>query len=601
MISRRRFLAAGLSLAAGLGLPELGLVRRALGRTPVRLLDPVKQPKFVNPLPNPLDPGFVFRPSDGPAGYRIAAKQFEGSVGLMAADSRTPLETSLWGYAGPDQAPSVPGRTFVVRSGHAITVRWSNELVDRSGQPLPHLLPVDPSLHWADPMQQGHRHGPYLGPVPLVTHLHGGDAESGSDGLPDAWFTPGNARKGRAYQAVYTYDNSQEAALLFYHDHALGITRLNVYAGLVGCYIIRDANEEALLAANNLPGGGYEIPLLIQDARFLADGHLYYPAESDDVAFSPTHLPEFFGDVILVNGKSWPVLDVEPRPYRLRLVNGSDSRFYELYLSPWQRFAQIGTDLGLLDAPVSLSALTIAPGERADLVIDFSGLDGRKIILRNRARAPFPKGEPPDARTSGQVMAFRVSRPLDPMVPKAQLPRSLRPVGGALPAPPAPVRTRRLLLFEGRDAYGRLKSMLGIIDPGNPLDGTLAWEDPITENPKAGDTEMWEIYNATPDAHPIHLHLVGFRIVNRQRFTGRIVPKQMARGSVGGRLSNIKLRGRPRPPEANEAGRKDTAQMLPGEVTRIIATFHRAGEYVWHCHILSHEDHEMMRPYRVGA
>jgi spore coat protein A len=198
-------------------------------------------------------------------------------------------------------------------------------------------------------------------------------------------------------------------------------------------------------------------------------------------------------------------------------------------------------------------------------------------------------------------MAFRVSKPLDPAVPMARLPASLRPVSGPLTQTPPPVRTRRLLLLEGRDAYGRPKSMLGIIDPGSPLDGTLAWEDPITENPNIGDTEMWEIYNATADAHPIHLQLVGFRILNRQRFTARTVQKQMARGSVGGRLTSIRLRGRPRPPAANEAGRKDTAQLLPGEVTRIVTTFHRPGEYVWHCHILSHEDHEMMRPYRVGS
>jgi spore coat protein A len=600
MTSRRRFLVAASWLAAAFGLPQLGLVRLGLARTAARLLDPLRQPKFVAALPNPLDPDFIFRPTESPTGYRIAARQFEASLGLVDPDTRTPLQTTLWGYAAPDQAPSVPGRTFVIRSGQSITVKWGNELVDRSGGPLPHLLPVDPSLHWADPMQQGHRHGPYLGPVPLVTHLHGSDAESGSDGLPDAWSTPGGAHKGRLYQAVYAYDNSQEAALLFYHDHALGITRLNVYAGLVGCYVIRDANEEALLAANSLPGGSYEIPLLIQDARFLADGHLHYPAESDDVAFSPTHLPEFFGDVILVNGKSWPVLDVEPRPYRFRLANASDSRFYRLYLSPWRRFAQIGTDLGLLDAPVSLSELTLSPGERADIVIDFSGLDGRKLILRNRARAPYPRGEAPDGRTSGQVLAFRVSRPLDPAFAKALLPANLRPVSGPLPPMPAPVRTRKLLLFEGRDAYGRMKAMLGIVDPGNPLDGTLAWEDPITENPSVGDTEMWEIHNATPDAHPIHLHLVGFRIVSRQRFTARILPKQMARGSIGGRLSNIRLRGRPRLPAPGEAGCKDTALMLPGEVTRIVATFRRAGEYVWHCHILSHEDHEMMRPYRVG-
>jgi spore coat protein A len=537
------------------------------------LLDPLSQPKFVNALPLPG----LMQPTS-PNYYEVSITQFPQHLGLYDPDSGAPLMTTVWGYNG-----SYPGATFEVQQGTPIEVLWTNDLVNAYGVPLPHLLPVDTSVHWAMPMDPEY---PYSG-VPVVTHLHGGHTESASDGLPEAWFTPGFAQTGQDWRkATYLYDNDQQAATLWYHDHALGVTRLNVYAGLAGFYLIRNTRDTG--QADNpigLPAGAYEVPLVIQDRMFTDDGQLYYPSEPEEEGQpDPSVLPEFFGDFILVNGEAWPVLNVEPRLYRLRLLNGSDSRFYNLWLTPGPQIVQIGTDDGLLYAPVRLNQITIGPGERADLLVDFSTFAGRTLILRNNARSPFPKGDVVDPRTTGQIMAFQVGTEVTSWANNT-VPATLRP------EPIAPLvqtgATRELLLFEGTDQYGRLEPMLGLAD-----EGFMHWHEPITENPTLNDVEVWEIYNSTEDAHPIHLHLVTFQIVSRQKFFADQDPET-------GALSDIRLIGRPEPPEANEAGWKDTVQMFPGEVTRIIARFDREGLYVWHCHILSHEDHEMMRPYEV--
>ena len=550
----------------------------------VPLLDPEDQPQFVRPLPLPG----VMQPTM-PSGshYEVSVSQFDQWLGLVDPSTGDPLMTTVWGYNG-----TYPGATFEARRDDPITVRWTNYLVETDGDPLPHLLPVDTSLHWATPDQW-----PYSG-VPVVTHLHGGHSESPSDGLPEAWFTPDFAQKGGDWvQETYHYDNDQQPTTLWYHDHALGITRLNVYAGLAGFYLLRDDWEESL----NLPSGDYEVPIAIQDRMFTTDGQLFFPSEPEEEgAPEPSVLPEFFGDFILVNGAAWPYLDVEPRKYRFRLLNGSDSRFYSLRITSEDNpmgppVWQIGTDEGLLYAPVMLNQLVLGPGERADLVVDFTDWAGHTLMLRNNARTPFPDGETIDPNTVGQILQFRVSP--NPVEDPSALPAVLRSEPIALPG--TPTRIRRLLLFEGTDVYGRLQPLLGIVDPFSPDNGTLAWDDGITENPMLDDVEVWEIFNATEDAHPIHLHLVSFQILSRQKFRGTLTPKPMGEGTIGGILSAIRLRGRPRPPAPNENGWKDTAQMFPGEVTRVIARFDRAGKYVWHCYILSHEDHEMMRPYEV--
>jgi spore coat protein A len=319
----------------------------------------------------------------------------------------------MWGYGTPKQPATYPSRTIIAETGREVRVNWLNELKNAQGN-LPHLLPVDTSIHWADPQNPPY---PASG-VPIVTHLHGGQTEFMSDGHPDAWFTPDFEQRGpEIARAVYVYDNEQEATTLWYHDHALGITRLNVYAGLAGFYLIRDEHEKKLIKKHKLPGAPYEIPVVIQDKMFTANGALHYPTGPQN-----SILPEFFGDFIIVNGKAWPKLDVEPRKYRFRLLNGSDSRFYRLTLrkelspnTPENRipFCQIGTDQGFLNSPVELDELVLAPAERADIIVDFSCLKNQNLIFYNDARSPFPDGDLlADPESTALIFKMRVVKPL---------------------------------------------------------------------------------------------------------------------------------------------------------------------------------------------
>lgn len=542
------------------------------------LLDPKTQPQFVNPLPVP--PAI-----DGRNGglFTIGINQFDQWLGLVDPITKQPIKTKVWGYNG-----HYPGPTILAKKNTPIDIFWRNNLVNGSNEPLPHLLPIDPTVHWA---LEDRANWKQLG-VPVVSHLHGGHTESASDGLPDAWFTPGFSLKGHGFikgdNEPYHYDNTQEAATLWYHDHALGITRLNVYAGLAGYYLLTDENEIALQQTGKLPAAPYDLGLAIQDRNFTIDGKLFYPFMEEEEEHPDTSISaEFFGDFILVNGMTWPLLEVEPRQYRFRVLNGSDSRFYNLNLSSGQVFQQIGTDNGFLPSPVPLTKLLIGPGERKDIILDFShpSLWGQTIVLGNNAKTPFPKGSAVDPQTTGRIMAFKVSLPLNPDYPRTSIPATLRDPIQKLQTDLEP---RKLILFEATDEYGRLKPMLGTVEHG-----TLEWHDPITENPMLNSTEIWEIYNETMDAHPIHLHLVSMQLINRQKFFADIDP-------MNGKPTSIRIVGQPKGPEPGEEGWKDTWIMYPGEVTRVIATFDIEGLYAWHCHILSHEDHEMMRSYYVG-
>jgi spore coat protein A len=635
MVSRREFLrSAGALGAASLAAPALVFPRKAVAQAVTAALNAKQVPQFVQALPNPLDPGFIFQ-ADNPSGrsYTVQITEFSQQLGLTSARG-TPLSTRVWGYGTASQAGTFPGRTFEVQQGGAITVTYVNNLVDAAGNPLPNRMPVDTTLDWANPGAVGG-----LTPVPAVAHLHGGDSAYLSDGLPDAWATPFQGEEngttilapqsGRLFATPYTYENDQEAATLWYHDHALGITRTNVYMGLAGFYILRDRNENSLRNSGVLPSHPYEVPVVIQDRMFTADGNLFYPSAATGNLPNPTHLPEFFGDVILVNGKTWPKLDVEPRKYRLRMLNGSDSRFYDMRFEVFAQNAQIepgkgapvpvlviGDELGLLDTPALpeltgrpglpavAGVLAIGPGERYDVIVDFTNLaPGARVVITNTARSPYPDASLPAQKLTDRLMAFDVTLPLS-ATPNAsvQIGTNLRPLSGPLPIPGTlGVPVRRILLFEGTDSLGRLQTMLGPVDP-DPLTGqvgTLTFKDPITERPALNSTEIWEFYNTTVDAHPIHMHLVDFRILDRQTFTGTLTPKVNSDGSNGAILSNIVKTGAPLPVSDWEAGKKDTAKMFPGEVIRVLVSFRRRGEYVYHCHILSHEDHEMMRPYEV--
>ena len=536
------------------------------------LLDPLSQEKYINELPIPS----VMQPeTENGNFYRVSMSQFQQYLGLFD-EYGEPLMTTVWGYNG-----LYPGATIEAYKDEEIIVRWENNLVDENGNLLDHLFPLDPTVHWANPPNG----------IPLVTHLHGGHTEAASDGTPQAWFTQNFQYTGEEFvKENYVYANDQEAATLWYHDHAIGITRLNVYAGLAGFYLLRDDYENSL----QLPSGDYEVPIVIQDRSFYEDGELYYPSDTslledpleEPLPTTTTILPEMFGDFIVVNGKVWPYLEVEPRKYRLRLLNGSDSRFYDLNL-PGVMFYQIGSDGGLLNKPVKLSRLLIGPGERLDVIADFSSSEllGQTLILKNIARSPYPFGSNPDPNTTGQIMAFKVTKELNTDVADYTIPTYLRPTPIARLENNSEVR--KLVLFEGTDEYGRLKPMLG-----TATDGPLGFLEEITENPMLGDIEDWEIYNTTADAHPIHLHLVHFQVLNTQKFN--------VKKFVPGDPSSIQLLGQPMQPAVENSGWKDTYIVRPGEVARVRALFDKEGLYVWHCHILSHEDYDMMRPFYVG-
>jgi spore coat protein A, manganese oxidase len=490
---------------------------------------------------------------------------------------------------------------------------------------------------------------------------------------------------------TYTYPNAQEATALWFHDHVLGMTRLNIYAGLAAFYLIRDSYDTGVADSGlNLPAGPYEIELCVQDRQFDTNGQWLFPAGNPaglngtppNPEIHPFWIPEFFGDAMVVNGKTWPFLEVEPRRYRFRLLNGCNARFLELRLAdassnqPGPAFWQIGTDGGLLDQPVALNdpgvpdarRLLLPPAARADLIIDFAGLEGQTLILSNSAKAPYPSGDAPDPQTNGQIMQFRVTLALqgtdssfDPARPRARLRggRDRPPVIVRLALPELGViaprvtisKRRQLVLNEIEGDGGPVESLLNntrwdgqrekteVPIPGLKPDGRGNW---LSELPRVGSTELWEIINLTDDAHPIHLHLVQFQLLNRQKidadryqkawsaaFPGSaLIPgfgpprpynRPNADFAVGGNPAvSAFLRGSRMRPDPNEAGWKDTITVLPDQVTRIIMRWApqdvavsavspgvnlypfdptTGPGYVWHCHILDHEDNDMMRPY----
>jgi spore coat protein A len=455
--------------------------------------------------------------------YRLAAQRCETKL------HRDLKPTRMWGYAG-----SVPGPTLDLRSGEDVLVEWPNDL------PLQHFLPIDYRLHGAKDNPQ----------VRIVTHLHGGLVPPDSDGYPEDWYVPGKS-------LTYEYPIQQDPAMLWYHDHAMGINRLNIYAGLFGAAIVRDKAEDAL----NLPSGKYEIPLMIFDRLITPDAQLYYPTSGNP---KEPWTPELFGDAMLVNGKLLPYLEVEPRKYRFRVLNASNARFYHLSFQNGLEFHQIGTDQGLLSAPVKLKKVSLAPAERVDLIVDFSDNRGEQIVLKD---------------TSYNVMQFRVGA--NKVSDSASLPAQLRPVA-KIPESQA-TNTRLLTLDEYQTDKG---------EPVLLLLNASYWHEPITEKPAQTSTEIWTFINPTDDTHPIHLHGVRFQLLDRQRFEP---------WSYGAK-KELKFLGPRVPPELYETGWKDTIGAHSRMVTRIVVPFNaHPGRYVWHCHILEHEDNEMMRPYEIVA
>ena len=627
MITRRNFLkytvAAGTSLFL-MGRVDLGdasaepalrlagkrsarYATRILAQIPGGTLDPVNVPKYQTPMlippVMPKAPSGQGKVGPGIDYYEIGVSQFMQQIlpaGLPP--------TTVWGY-GPAKAKgrasnrisNAPSLTIEAIQGRPVRIKWINELVDANGNYLPHLLPVDPTLHWANPPggTAGHDTRPiftstpgrYTGPVPMVTHVHGavgvGDE---SDGYAEAWYLPdlgsnlpaGYADRGTWYDffagkaatnygatwgpgyATFEYPNLNRASTIWYHDHTLGMTRLNVYAGPAGFYLIRGgpSGDGAVIDSRSgtpavLPGPApkendkfppnktyYEIPIAIQDRSFNTDGSLFYPDTRaffdgttgpyiPDTDISPQWNPEFFGNMMMVNGNTWPFQIVEQRRYRLRLLNGCQARFLILDFNaiPGVEVWAIGNEGGFLAAPVNLTAtngnrLLMGLAERADIIVDFTNVPVGNYVLGNVGPdEPFGGGEAPgdfnaaDPDTTGQIMQFRV---VPAVAPDPTTPPQFLMLPAITPLPPATV-TRPLALMEEMSAFfadAPAEAVLGTVD-GNPnvapgIFTKRLWMEPVTENPAVGATEVWELYNTTGDAHPMHVHELVFEVINRQ-------------------------------------------------------------------------------------
>ncbi|HYZ57720.1 MAG TPA: multicopper oxidase domain-containing protein [Streptosporangiaceae bacterium] len=699
---------------------------------------------FVTPLTT-----FVGRRVTGTS---LQAGMFEFQQFVLPDSFYSPLAapfskgTYLWGYAvgavGANPAASYPGVTVEAKKGTAITFKFVNNLP--ANPVLRKYLTIDQTIHWADPLQQGMQFSPFTGPIPTVVHLHGGENQSTSDGVPEGWFTS-NGLHGKGYSTaastsanstIYAYPNNQQATTLWFHDHALGITRLNVFSGLAAFYFIRDQYDTGLPGNPlGLPAGNQEIELMIQDRQFDTNGQLLFPDSANNPSLvdgppgnpkiHPFWIPEFFGDAMLVNGRTWPYLQVEPRRYRFRIINSSNARFLRMGLADASSGAvgppmyQIGTDGGLLDTPVKLlgqseqvsngtptpsTRLFLAPAERADIIIDFANLQGRIFTLTNDAQVPFPSGSAlGPADPTRRVMQFKVtlppSSPDTTYNPASGAPlrgganqepvivRLANPATGALAAGVTPSAVRQLVFFEFEDPFGNAGNTAGT--PVEDLINNTKWSgkrdgggnSPIpgsgsdrygqgmylTELPRIGSTEVWEFLNTTMDAHPIHIHLIQFQLINRQAVAinpstgqptylaawaaqfpggifngeaadgswspvtyqkGTIIPgygppnnyfNPNADGALGGNPAfSPFLTGPVIPPNPSEAGWKDTVKVFPGYVNRLVIRWAPQATavngvspgqnlysfdpttgpgYMVHCHILDHEDNEMMRPY----
>jgi spore coat protein A len=627
-------------------LPSVSLGVSSVFASPsLALLDPLTIPKYENQLTGPLP---VYEPTNiTDSNGKVIRYEYTVTMSSFKEQILPPsmgLLTTVWGYGGMAKdaltgaslgyVQSSPGPSFEAVRGIPIKVKWVNNITS------PYMLPVDPTIHWANPNNYPTPTPPFpsyppgypdaQGTVPTVPHLHGSETQSYYDGTPNEWFTA-NGTHGPEYYtyektdpnaAVYYYPNEQPSATLWYHDHALGLTRINVMSGLAGFYLLRDLNSSSDYVASLLPTGNYEMPLIIQDRTFYDDGSLWFPPVGTNPDIHPYWQGSFLGDTILVDGKVWPNMNVNRGQYRFRLLDASNSRIYRLSFFDTQKnttipFTQIGSDGGYLKAPATMTELIISPAERADILVDFSSLaPGTKILLKNTALTD-PKNE---IQTVGQIMQFTVSTN-DGFEPKT-LPTLLNPTlaGSTFPNLPSPTKQRILPLFLVNGPNGPLTFL---------LNGQM-WDGEISELPVVGTTEDWVIVDITRIAsHPIHLHLIQFQIVSRQAINGTqyatdwIALQRQALGNSSAvppwpdnfipKELPIEpyLIGTPTPASPDEEGWKDTVRVDAFTVVRIRVRFAQQDGspfsfdatqgpgYVWHCHILDHEDNEMMRPYKV--
>jgi len=676
-ISQKKLLTLFLMLS--LTTPFLGVNAQTISPKPA-FLDPLSIPKWTNQLDSPIPVYVPTNVTDSQGNvirqdYSVSVSEFYQQVLPIVDESGKPTGYGLskaWGYGGEAKnavtgeplgfVRCIPGPTFEITRGIPAQVKWINDLVDENGNPLQHMYPVDPTIHWANPnnidmeasMEQtvqglappfppGYNGIPYTipgtttitnpdgwnaqSPVPITTHLHGGQILSDYDGTPDQWFTP-NGIHGKEYRtvsttdanaALYYYHNAQDPTTLWYHDHALGLTRLNVFSGLAGYYLIRDLDDPV---APLLPSGQYEMPLIIQDRTFQADGSFYYSPDGyypnyDPPPFNytkenPYSLGAALGNTIMVNGKVWPNMNVSQGQYRFRLLDASNTRFYNISFSNGMPFTLIGSDGGYIKTAVSVTSKLFSPAERLDILVDFSNVaSGEKIILKNNALFNLSSSKFPDQlETVGQIMQFTVTS--DKGFEAKSLPSTLNlTLAGDYPNVPTPTKTRILTL--GEDIS---------VSPALPMDLYMdgqKWDAPVSETPELGTTEDWVLIN-TFDTHNIHLHLVQFQLVSRQSYNVTSYwddwialngEPPLNRTTINVDSLEPYLIGQPTLPDLSEQSWKDTIIVFSQQITVIRIRFaQQDGKdfpfdvttgpgYVWHCHILEHEDNAMMRPYII--
>ncbi|KAH9300961.1 hypothetical protein KI387_012544, partial [Taxus chinensis] len=478
--------------------------------------------------------------------------------------------STVYAFGLSRKTATVPGPTIEAIQGIQTFVRWENHL------PRKHILPWDPSLTTANPKHGG---------IPTVVHLHGGIHEPESDGHPYAWFTANFRERGTGWKkSTYHYANEQQAGSMWYHDHALGVTRVNLLAGLLGAYVIRNPKVEKPL---NLPSGRrYDRFLFIFDRSFTKNGSIYLNSTGNYPAVHPQWQPAYFGDAIIVNGKVWPYMKVKRRKYRFRIVNSSNARFYNLTLSNGLNLTHIGSDSAYLPRPVTLKQYVLSPSEIADIIIDFGQSSTHSAILTNSAPYPFPNGATVDS-LNNKVMKFIVENKTVSL-DTSRIPKKL--VEYRRPMKKEAAETRYISMYEfNTAANGPIMLLLN----NSTLDAA------VTETPKEGSSEIWHIINLTDENHPLHIHLALFvvlkqtQLINYDNFTECMVEKNNAlkcnisRYAIGNTTEVV----------GPDRGWKNVFKILPGYMTTLLVQFTLIDSYrpypfnataepgyVYHCH-----------------
>jgi spore coat protein A, manganese oxidase len=587
----------------GRGFLLLGLALLVMGlMTAVPALASPSMDKWVDPLPVPPVAQQTFNPM-----YSSWADYYEITMQASQHQFNAALgQATVWTYGQPGQAPVLLGPTIVAKTGRPVVVKYINQLPTD-----PEAFPLKDSI---DPTIMGYD----IPTGAAIPHLHGGHTAAQYDGTPDQWWTA-DGQKGMDYTTdTFTYVNDQPAALLWYHDHTMGSTRFKPYLGLAAAYVLFDGIDNGrTINGQRVPTGygKYHLPLVLQDKTFNDDGSLYYPTAADGGSGGhPIWVPEFFGDTPVVNGKAYPYLDVQPRRYRLRLLNGSQARFYNLSFDTTGDadipFWVIGSEQGLLPQPVKKWHLTIAPGERYDLIVDFKGVPlGSEVMLRNDAAEPYPDGDAPQVT---DMLKINVNTQVPANDPDTTVnPANLRLRSVARLTKTAGLPPRTVVAKETMD--------MATDSPMEMLLNGYHFHDAVTDYLKNGTTEVWRWVNLTVDAHPMHTHLFGMQVVNRQRIDVDGYTTAWNAYLDSGRKASLKPRladylvGKPIPPDPEEMGFKDTVKAPPGFVTRTISQYtlpwtarqsydkktNSYGQWVYHCHILEHEENDMMRPFVV--